>query len=185
MKIRMMFVVLILLSVSCINNQKEKDSDSGSKSEKIRVVKTYTNADLDSLINVYSNDSNIDIRIAALLYSTIKDKPYWHSDSYQSFCLQQGFYINLIDSLFYFDRHINQVKNKLSENRLNYIEKIREIVREEFKEYGYADGMDYSFLISIKDSTLKPILEQAIDSKLLTEKQRKKLVEDLNGISKN
>ncbi|MCY1634010.1 hypothetical protein [Marinifilum sp. D737] len=134
------------------------------------------------MIIEYRKHANIDIRIANSLYATINEQPSWNADQYRTYCIEPIMYLNIIDSIFYFDDDLNSKKGKIQMNAEEYIEHVRNSVKQEFEEYGYADGQDYGFLLNIKDHFLKELILQYLINEKLSTEQKDKLKRDLNLI---
>ncbi|RKE02475.1 hypothetical protein [Marinifilum flexuosum] len=171
-----MYCSVIVLLVACKNNKLKRDQVQSSQ------ISLLSHSDLDSMIIEYEKHANINIRIANNLYTTINEQPSWNADQYRTYCIDPIMYLNIIDSIFYFDDDLNSKKGKIQMNAEQYIKHVRNSVKQEFEEYGYAGGQDYGFLFDIKDHYLKELILQYVNNEALSAEQKDKLKKDLNLI---
>jgi len=175
------YCVALILLIACDSNKVKSSQTQDSLNQGSQTI-LLSHTDLDSMIIEYRNHTDIDIRIANILYSTTNEQPSWNADPYQAFCIDTLLFLNVMDSIFYFDNNLESKKRKIKLNAKDYIKYIRSKVKQEFEEYGYADGQDYGFLLDMKDHFLKELILQYIDNKELSTEQQDKLKNDLDII---
>lgn len=176
------FIVTILVFISCSSKERKKANKKltpekefvSSKSIHIKKNVVDTLRTLDSLFRVYKDDTNIDIRLTSFFYSEFKSNPKYYFDQYEALYEEKELFYTLLDSLFYLDKKINLIKLKLDSNLIDFVDFQRKYVKELYQEYNDIEGPEAAFLISIKDTSVLPLIENILEDETIGEARRKR-----------
>jgi DNA-binding PucR family transcriptional regulator len=163
-------ILLALLLAACNNSNNGEAPITDKAYDSTQTVETGNNHPVlvDSILGGRNYDEYIrmgdpDTAIALWLYSNYSNFKWDDQvEEYMRWDLENEKLKNLMASLFLEDKQNDSLLPVLERNREMFVRKIRDSVEAEYKQLNGVSGMNFTFLVSRKDSIVRPLVARLL-----------------------